>query len=153
VILSQTTKIDAPAERVFSFFDHMEKNYLRWHPDHLSFRWLQNGRLAVGNRFYFEERINGKLMKRTMRYTKIEPGRLIEFVPDNLLIRLFLKRVSFIIEPMGGQCSFTQEVRLLIGPIGKRLNQAGFAAVDKHMREEGENLKAIMEADEAPSLA
>ena len=153
MILSQTTKIDAPAERVFSFFDHMEKNYLHWHPDHLSFRWLQDGRLAVGNRFYFEERINGELMRRTMRYTKIEPGRRIEFVPDNLLIRLFFKRVSFLIEPMGGQCRFTQEVQVLIGPIGKWLNQAGFAAVDKHMHEEGENLKAIMEADETPSLA
>ena len=147
MILSQTTMIAAPAERIFSFFDHMEKNYTRWHPDHIAFRWLQEGRQAVGNRFYFEERIHGQHLKRTMRYAKVEPGRLIEFVPDNALIRFFLRRVSFIIEPCGDRCRFTQEVQIVIGPIGRRLNRKGLAAVEKHMRDEGENLKAIMETD------
>jgi hypothetical protein len=146
VILSQTTLIAAPAERIFVFFDRMEANYTRWHPDHIAFRWLQEGRQAVGNRFYFEERIHGQHLKRTMRYTQVVPGRLIEFVPDNAMIRFFLRRVSFIIEPMGAQCRFTQEVQVLIGPIGRWLNRKGFAAVEKHMREEGENLKAIMES-------
>mgnify|MGYP002622046363 FL=1 len=146
MILSQTTMIAAPAERIFAFFDRMEVNYTRWHPDHITFRWLQDGRQAVGNRFYFEERIHGQHLKRTMCYTKVMPNRLIEFVPDNALIRFFLRRVSFIIEPLDGRCRFTQEVQIRIGPIGKRLNRAGFAAVEKHMREEGENLKAIMEA-------
>lgn len=146
MILSQTTMIAAPAERIFTFFDRMEINYARWHPDHITFRWLQDGRQAVGNRFYFQERIHGQHVKRTMRYTKVMPNRLIEFVPDNALIRFFLRRVSFIIEPLDGRCRFTQEVQIRIGPIGKRLNRAGFAAVEKHMREEGENLKAIMEA-------
>ena len=146
MILSQTTMIAAPAERIFAFFDRMEVNYTRWHPDHITFRWLQDGRQAVGHRFYFEERIHGQHLKRTMRYTKVMPGRLIEFVPDNALIRFFLRRVSFIIEPLDGRCRFTQEVQIRIGPISKRLNRAGFAAVEKHMREEGENLKTIMEA-------
>lgn len=146
MILSQTTIIAAPAERIFAFFDRMEVNYTRWHPDHITFRWLQNGRQAVGNRFYFEEQIHGQRLKRTMRYTRVVPDRLIEFVPNNALIRFFLRRVSFIIEPLDGRSRFTQEVKIRIGPIGKRLNRAGFAAVEKHMREEGENLKTIMEA-------
>lgn len=149
MILSQTTMIAAPAERIFAFFEDMEANYTRWHPDHITFRWLQEGRQAVGNRFYFEERIHGQHVKRVMRYTKVEKDRLIEFVPDNALIRFFLRRVSFIIEPMEGRCRLTQEVRIRIGPIGKRLNRAGLAAVEKHMREEGENLKAMAEANDA----
>jgi len=153
LILSQTTMIAAPAERIFSFFDNMEENYTRWHPEHIAFRWLQDGRLAVGNRSYFEERIHHQHHKRTMRYTKVVPNRLIEFTPENPLIRFFLRRVSFNIEPMGEQCRFTQEVQVLIGPIGRRLNRAGFAAVEKHMREEGDNLKAIMEAGETPDSA
>ncbi|MDD7972823.1 SRPBCC family protein [Roseinatronobacter alkalisoli] len=153
MILSHTTMIAAPAGRIFAFFDRMEENYTRWHPDHITFRWLQEGRQAVGNRFYFEEHIHGQHLKRTMRYSKVEHGRLIEFVPDSALIRFFLKRVSFIIEPTDGQCRFTQEVQVLSGPIGRRLNRKGFAAVEKHMREEGQNLKAIMEADERPSPA
>jgi len=146
VILSQTTMIAAPPEHIFSFFNRMEANYTRWHHDHIAFRSLQDGRQAVGNRFYLEERIHGQHLKRTMRYTKVVPDRLIEFVPDNALVRLFLRRVSFITEPVDGQCRFTQEVQVLIGPIGRWLNRKGFAAVEKHMREEGENLKAIMES-------
>lgn len=151
MILSQTTTISAPAGRIFAFFEKMEANYTRWHPDHIAFRWLQDGRQAVGNRFHFEERIHGQHLKRTMRYTKVEKDRLIEFVPDNALIRFFLRRVTFIIEQADGRCRFTQEVQIRIGPIGKRLNRAGFEAVENHMREEGENLKALMEADEAPA--
>lgn len=150
MILSQTTMISAPAERIFAFFENMETNYTRWHPDHIAFRWLQQGRQAIGNRFHFEERIHGQHVKRVMRYTKVEKDRLIEFVPDNALIRFFLRRVSFVIEPMERQCRLTQEVQIRIGPIGKRLNRAGLAAVEGHMREEGENLKAIIEA-ECPS--
>jgi uncharacterized protein YndB with AHSA1/START domain len=153
MILSQTTIIAAPAERIFAFFENMEENYTRWHPDHVSFRWLQEGRQAVGNRFHFEERIHGQHVKRVMRYTKVEPGHLIEFVPDNALIRFFLRRVSFIIEPLDGRCRLTQEVQIRIGPIGKRLNRAGLAAVERHMREEGENLKALVEADGPAALS
>lgn len=151
MILSQTTMIAAPAAHIFSFFSNMEENYTRWHPDHITFRWLQDGRLGVGNRFYFEERIHDQHHKRTMRYTKVVPNRLFEFVPENPLIRFFLRRVSFIIQPLGEQCRFTQEVQVRIGPIGKRLNRQGFAAVEKHMREEGENLKTIVESDARPS--
>jgi len=149
VILSQTTMIAAPAQRIFLFFDNSEENYTRWHPDHITFCWLQDGRQAVGNRFYFEERIHNKHHKHTMRYTKVE-RRVIEFVPDNFLLRLVLRRVRFIIEPVGAQCRFTQEVQILIGPLGRRLNRASFSAVERHMREEGDNLKALMEADEMP---
>jgi uncharacterized protein YndB with AHSA1/START domain len=148
MILSQTTMIAAPAERIFSFFDNMEKNYTHWHRDHITFRWLQEGRQAVGNRFYFEERIHGHHLKRTMRYTKVVPDRLIEFVPDNAISAFFLRRITFIIEPLDGECRFTQEVQILIGPIGRWLNRKGLAAAEKHMREEGENLKAMMEKGE-----
>lgn len=151
MILSQTTMIAASDGSIFSFFDRMEENYTRWHPDHIRFRWLGDPRQAVGNRFSFEERIHGQLLKRTMRYTRVEAGRLIEFVPDNALIRFFLRRVSFIIEPLNGQCRFTQEVQVRIGPIGKRLNRKGFAAVEKHMREEGENLKTLVEGEDGAS--
>lgn len=69
-----------------------------------------------------------------------------EFVPDNALVRFFLRRVTFRMEPEGAQTRFTQEIEIRIGPIGRALNRKGFKAVERHMREEGENLKALMEA-------
>lgn len=151
MILSQATMIAAPAQRIFDFFERSEETYTRWHPDHISFCWLQDGRQAAGNRFYFEERIHGDHYKRTMRYTKVERDRLIEFVPDSFLIGLFLRRVRFVIEPVDARCRVTQEVHIRVGPLGRRLNRAGFTAVEQHMREEGDNLKALMERDNTPA--
>ncbi|GIL03092.1 MAG: SRPBCC family protein [Alphaproteobacteria bacterium] len=145
MILARTTEIAAPPRRVFAFFEEMESNYTRWHPDHIAFRWLQPGRLAVGNRFHFEERIHGQHIRRTVRLTRVESDRMIEFVPDNALIRFFLRGVTFRIEPADAGCRFTQEIRIRIGPLGRAVNRSGLAAVARHMAEEGENLKAIAE--------
>ena len=80
-------------------------------------------------------------------------GGLYEVVLDNGELIYTDARVSFIIEPLEGRCRLTQEVQIRIGPIGKRLNRAGLAAVERHMREEGENLKALVEADGPAALS
>jgi hypothetical protein len=61
--LSDTIFIRAPPERFFAFFDEMDANYLRWHPDHRLFRWEEGRGLRVGVVFYFEEVFGGKLLK------------------------------------------------------------------------------------------
>jgi hypothetical protein len=148
MIVQQSTDIAAAPERVHAFFDAMEHNYPRWHPDHIVFRWLEPGRrVEEGSAFYIEERINGQLLKRTMRFTRVDPARHLEFAPDSRLIRFFLKRVVFEIEPLNTGCRLTQSLHIRIGPIGYWLNRRGFAAVEKHMREEGQNMKAMLEAE------
>lgn len=37
--LEDRTLIEAPPERVFGFFEHMDENYFAWHPDYVAFRW------------------------------------------------------------------------------------------------------------------
>jgi hypothetical protein len=146
MIVSQSTEIAAPPERVHAFFEEMEDKYTSWHPDHIVFRWLEPGRnVERGSAFYIEERINGQVLKRTMRFTRVEPARDLEFAPDSRLIRFFLKRVVFSIEPLGDGCRLIQSLHIRIGPIGYWLNRRGFAAVEKHMREEGRNMKAMLE--------
>jgi hypothetical protein len=79
VILSETSPlIRASPKDVFAFFAEMESNYKRWHPDHVLFRWLETPALKEGVRFHFEERIAGKLLKKTVAFTRIEPGSLID---------------------------------------------------------------------------
>lgn len=154
MILQESLVIAAPAAAVFAFFRHMDANYRRWHRDHVSFEWLDDARLAVGSRFRFEERINGKRIRRTDRMSRIVENRLVEFQPQNALFRLFLRGVAFSIEPLGeGQCRLTQTITIRIGPIGRWLNRRDFASVGQHMREEGENLKALLEHPAAPLRA
>ena len=143
MILEETTFIDAPPERVFDFFRHMgEQRYLDWHPDHLAFRWIEGNILQEGNICYFEERIYGKVNKKEVRYTKVEPDRYIEFVPTWWLYRFFLPRMSFATEKQGSDSTLLRaQVLVRMGPLGARLNRKEFDAVRRHMKEEGENLK------------
>jgi hypothetical protein len=150
MILSETSPIiRAEPATVFAFFTAMESNYKRWHPDHVLFRWLDPPALRQGVRFYFEERIAGKLLKKTVAFTRLEPPSLIEFAPTSRLFRMFLPRISFHMKPTDGGFTVTQDIQLRIGPLAARLNRREFEAVRSHMRQEGQNLKRLLE--NAPS--
>lgn len=111
MILTTSIPIRTEPEAVFDFFANMETNYLRWHPDHVLFRWEGDGGLRVGNAFYFEERIGGKLLRKRVRFTRIEPGRLIEFALTNPLYRLMLPHISFSVAPEGDGVRVTRRFR------------------------------------------
>lgn len=90
--LADQTFIETPPEKIFRFFEEMDQNYTNWHPDHLAFKWTKGKCLKPGVEFYFEEYIGGKLMKKAVRFTKIEPYRYIEFEPVWWHMRLFMPR-------------------------------------------------------------
>lgn len=139
-------EISAPAEQVYAFFQNMEQNYLRWHPDHLQFEWRKGRDLEAGNVFYFEEKIADEILKQEVRLTRVLPGRYIEFTMVHWFYRWFIPKMTFIFSPANGHCVFTGQVFLRgVGPIGKYLHRKQFVAVRQHMKEEGENLKAIIE--------
>jgi hypothetical protein len=138
--------VAAPPAAGFAFFENMEANYRRWHPDHLKFEWRKGRGLKVGNVFFFEERIAGKLQKKETRITEVVPNRYFAFTMVNPIFRFFLPHLSFGFEPDGQGFVFKAELRLHgIGPLGRRLNKREFDAVETHMAEEGRNLKAILE--------
>lgn len=148
MILEETTEMKAPPGDVYRFFEEMEENYERWHPDHVTFQWIDGNGLKEGENAYFEEKIAGKRQQKTVRFTQVDPDRYIEFEPTSRLIRLLLPHVSFTITPRPAGCELTQRLKVRTGPIGAWLNRREFDAVRKHMREEGENLKRIVENEE-----
>lgn len=97
--------------------------------------------------FEFEEKIHGKLLKKRAAYTRVVDGQYIEFAPTTRFLRFFLPRMLFRIEPEADGCKFTAETHIRTGPIGAWLNRKEFEAVRQHMREEGENLKKLLEKD------
>jgi signal transduction histidine kinase/nitroreductase/CheY-like chemotaxis protein len=149
MILRDQTDVQASASAVFAFFEDIERHYLAWHPDHRLFRWTLGRGLALGHRFHFEEVIAGKLLKKTVRITRLEPGRLLEFVPTFWLMRLVLPRMLFRIEPLaGGAQRVVAEIHLRVGPLGARLNRREFDAVRAHMRLEGINLERMVRGEQ-----
>jgi hypothetical protein len=147
--LTDTITIRSTPERFFSFFEEMDVNYVRWHPDHRLFRWESGRGLRKGGTFYFEEVIGGKLMRKRVVFTRIEQNRHIEFTFTNRLLRLILPRFVFRVEPEGAGIRLVAEITIRTGPLGAWLNRREFDAVRRHMREEGENLKRILENAEA----
>jgi hypothetical protein len=146
LVLRETTDVRATPQAIFAFFDDIERHYLHWHPDHKRFCWTEGRGVALGHRFHFEEIIYGKLLKKTVVFTRIEPGRHIEFAPTFWLMRLFLPRMLFHLHPLAnGQQRVIAEIHLRVGPLGARLNKREFDAVREHMRIEGVNLKRIVE--------
>jgi hypothetical protein len=152
MLLEDQTLIEAPPERIYAFFEDMGENYADWHPDHVAFRWTEGKGLEPGVEFYFEERIAGKLLKKTVRFTRIEPGRYIEFEPTWWLMRLLMPRLSFAIQPQGRDSLFIARITIRTGPVGAWLNRREFNAVRQHMMEEGDNLKRIVEAEYNESM-
>jgi hypothetical protein len=145
MVFEDNILINSSCEKVYSFFEEMDKNYLKWHPEHIRYEWRKGDKLAVGNKFYFEEEIAGKVLKKETVFTKIKPSRYIEFKMTNWFYNLFIPKMTFIFEPKAENCFFTGQVFLRgIGPLGKWLNKKEFEAVNKHMKEEGENLKSII---------
>ena len=138
--------IDASCEKVYQFFEKMDQNYLKWHPEHFGFEWRKGRGLKEGIVFYFEEEIGGQLLKKETAFTRIIPNRYIEFTMVNWFYRLFIPKMTFIFGPQGNGCLFTAQVFLRgVGPIGSWAHRKEFAAVRQHMKEEGENLKQIIE--------
>ena len=146
MILEDQTRINATSAQIFDFFEQMEANYTRWHPDHQALAWRSGRGLKTGHTFYFEEYINGHLQKKTVVFTRIVPNAHIEFAPMNRFIRFLMPRLVFRITEAADHCVFTAQIFLRVGPLAARLNRKEFDAVRQHMREEGENLKALLES-------
>jgi hypothetical protein len=137
--------IDAPPGRAFEFFRRMPDNYRRWHPDHVRFEWVTGTDLMRGTVFCFEERIDGRPLRRTAVFTSVIENRYLEFAPTNRLLRLLLPKLIFRFVPVADGFRFEAEIQVRTGPLGAWLNRREFDAIRRHMQEEGENLKRLLE--------
>jgi hypothetical protein len=147
MIITDSIEINAPSERIFSFLTDLkdDASYKAWHPDHVVMHWIKGETFQEGSVVYFEEYLHGKLHKGKFICTKVVPNRLIEYRPPFPLSIIFPGNL-FIIEPVGeGNCIFTAIVKARMDPLSKRLSRRQLEGVKRHMKEEGENLKAIVE--------
>ena len=100
--------------------------------------------MELGAILYAEEKIHGQLHKLKFRLKKIEPNRKIEF--QNLFpISLISPKGSFIIEPKGNASLFTATLSFRFGSLLSALAKKRIEVFKKPMKEEGENLKRLLE--------
>ena len=155
VILKNSIDINTTPEKIFEFLYSLvdDESYRLWHSDdHVAFRWLKGSPWQEGSVIYAEEYIDGELQKLTFIITKVVPDREIEYVPVSRFRRRYAPKYTFSVEPGDTGCVFTATVHaripLLLRLIAKKKVERGLSSVRKHMKEEGENLKTILEVEE-----
>jgi hypothetical protein len=149
LVLKDIVEIKATPEKIWAFFIDLEKNYKSWHPqDHVLFRWTKGRPMATGSCFYAEELMKGKVKKFRGRIGEVVPYRKIVFI-NSFPVSTLSPKFEWQIEP-GGVNSIFIAVNYMRGEkILRRLLKDGMEDLieigKKHMKEEGENLKEILE--------
>jgi hypothetical protein len=156
VVLTDSIEVKTTPEKISEFLAGLvdDESYRAWHPDdHVALRWIKGGPWKEGSVVYAEEYIHGKLHKLKFVITKVVPNREIEYVPLSRLLRIYFPKNTFTIEAKGDSCVFTATACVRFGRIFKTLAKSklefGLSSVRKHMKEEGENLKKILESEKA----
>lgn len=147
LVITDSIDINVKPEKVFQFLKSLrdDESYRKWHPDHVTLRWLRGEPFQEGSTLYAEERIQGKLFKLKLRIFRVVPNREIRY-GHMFPLSLFAPGYSFLMEPKGdGSCTFTATSKLRVGPLGKRALKRVIELAKQHMKEEGENLKRILE--------
>lgn len=155
VFLTNSIEIRTTPEKIFEFFYSLvdDASYREWHPDdHVAMRWTKGSPWQEGSVVHAEEYMHGKLHKLTFVITRVVPNRVIEYAPVSRFRRRYAPKYTFSVESGDTGCVFTATVHaripLLLRLLSKKKVKQGLSSVRKHMKEEGENLKTILEVDE-----
>ena len=154
VALKHSIEIRTTPEKIFEFFYSLvdDASYRAWHPDdHVALRWTKGSPWQEDSVIYAEEYIDGELHKLTFIVTRVVPNREIEYAPVSRFMRRYTPKYTFSVEPKDASCVFTAAVHvrvpLLLRLLAKKKVERGLSSARKHMKEEGENLKKILETD------
>jgi uncharacterized protein YndB with AHSA1/START domain len=149
VSLKHEIQIAASPKTVFSFFENLEQNYTRWHPDHIGFHWVSGNTIEKGTTVCFIHRINGKVHELPAKFTDLSLGHLIEYVWRTSKGNFSAPKNLWRFIDSNGGCLFISESELLFESVSSLSAQleTALTEVRKHLAEEGENLKILVETE------
>ena len=154
IILKDSIEIRTTPEKIFNFLVNLvdDQSYRVWHSkDHVSLRWIKGRPWEEGSVVYAEEYIHGKLHKLKFLISKVVTNKTIEYVPVSKLLRIYFPKNTFNIEQKGDISVFTATAYMRIGRLvktfAKKKLKQGISSIKQHMKEEGENLKQILEEE------
>jgi hypothetical protein len=146
--LTDGVEIEASPDEVVDWLAHLSDNYRAWHTDHVGYRYLQGTSLwEVGAVAYAEEYLHGELHGLKLRTTRVVPNSRVEYGG-------FGMKCSFEVKPMGRNVLFVAEIALgldvpvlgwFVDRILLALLSEQIEAIQRHMVEEGENIKRLLE--------
>lgn len=147
IVLKDVIEIKASPEEVFAWLINIKtgKDYQAWHPDHVDWQWIKGEPFEKSSVVYLKEYLHGEIHKFKSICTNIVTDRLIAYKPL-LPWSLFMLSSRFTIESKGrNSCIFTATVNFRSFPFIMRILKSQLEGTRLHMKEEGENLKQILE--------
>ncbi|UCH51397.1 MAG: hypothetical protein JSV54_01095, partial [Chloroflexota bacterium] len=137
-----------PPEVIYRWFkNNFVKDYKKWHPkDNILAKWLKCKGFEPGSVLYAEEYLGDEIEKLTFKITKNIPNSLIEYkvlLPESIIC----SGGSFLIKPHVKGSTFTATLTFRFGFILSKFLAKRVNALKRHMKEEGENLKKLLEQD------
>jgi len=147
-VLTDTMEINTSPENIWNFFVNLEENYIDWHPtDHVKFEWIGKP-METGTNWYAEEMVHGHLFKLKGKVGEVVPLKKIVF-KYSFPISLVSPKFEWLIEPKDSYTVFHAKSYLNAGDFFRKLSRKEMdwklEATIKHTKEEGENLKRILE--------
>ncbi|MCD4819782.1 MAG: SRPBCC family protein [Candidatus Cloacimonetes bacterium] len=152
ITIKNSIEINASAEKVFNQLIENISNgesYRLWHPEHVDIRWIKGEPIREGSILHAEEYLDGNLHRLKFRITKIVANRLIAYRALFPLSIIATGNFFRIVSTGENQCIFFSEghIRFPLWLFNKvHKSHAGkLIASEKHMKEEGENIKKAVE--------
>jgi hypothetical protein len=142
--LKDSVRIEKPPEVIFNWFDNFVKNYKSWHPGHVKAVWLKGDGFRKDSILYSEEYLGGKLEKLRFKIIDYRKGKEIKYkvlFPESIVC----SGGAFVVKSVKGGSVFTATLSFRWGFLLSRLFPRKLEAIKAHMREEGENLKKLLE--------
>jgi hypothetical protein len=153
--LRDSIRIQTTPRQIFNWLASMPQEYVSWHPDHVACRIIKGSLLGPGCEIECQEYLHGRLHTMRLRLTRVDPRKRMEYeIPG-------LGKGAFQVIPKDGEVEFVAELGLgtefpIVGPLADVVLRALFSrrleAMRGHMREEGQNLKKIIESGWQPAL-
>jgi uncharacterized protein YndB with AHSA1/START domain len=148
--LSHSIEIKTTPEQIWNFLKN-PKNYKIWHPeDHIKLIWTEGKPFELGSKMYSEQRVFGKVQKYNGQITELIPNKKVVF-KFKFPVSLISPEIEWRIEPKQSSTVFTAISYIRAGHFYKKLFKKGMKKLinehNRHVGEEGENLKKLLEGD------
>jgi hypothetical protein len=143
MIVEDSQAIATDPDVVIRFLEEIDRHYLEWHPDHISFDWLDGARRE---HFYFDERIGRWRVRMAMRIMRSADHASATVIPIPRFVRFFMPFMSFAVAREGEGCRYAHRIKLRLGPLRPLLERTFLTPLRRHMREEAENLARIAQS-------
>lgn len=155
IVVTESIEINTSPAKLFSYLTGIadDEGFKTLNADNIAFRWLKGEPWVEGSIAYAEKNLHGKPHKFTFIISKVLPDRHIEYRPASRAMRIFFPKKEFIIEQTSDGCRFVSSATFQTGWIGRKLFRSkiddGISIFRDYLREEGRNLKRILEAQQA----